>query len=283
MQLRPPSGEDIASATLNQLARDKLGVTEGLAMSMWFSELVRKASQIHRSFDLNHLTTLLLDDHAIVWPHAECPGFHDYVEKLSRSFTVHQIVHDARDNTFYQVTDATRASIGLRIPLIEQLSSIYGSRPKIRKDITVSTPQDDIRRNQAFWAYIQPFYGDDVWSKVGLVRYLINDVIGQFFQYVVDVDMVVSTKTDTWVVEVKHKDPMKCNPSFGINKTELSRINKIISCGLRVLHAVIVKPYRDRSISSMQLLHDHKTHISTALLCVELTKPIIDAMSQACL
>lgn len=245
-------------------------------MSTWFIRMIETAGSQQAGIHRLPCTTLLLNNRALVWRHAAHPRVDDYVDCLSRGFYVHRIEHDA--DRGFMVEDSYRGGRPYMKPLPKLIENLYSKNPQLRDNVYVPVSGDEPRRNEAFWGYLHPAHGDRIWSEVGLGRHLINDVIGKFYQFVVDVDFVLASGGDLWVVEFKHKTPMKTRQplSVGLNRYEIQRLLSLQRCGFKIMHVVMMKPYRDNAVGSMRILTDRTTYNNTSILALELDEECLE-------
>ena len=272
----PQAAENQALTTLQQLERDNPRITEGLAMSTWFIRMLETAASRQAGLDRLPCTTLLLNNRALAWTHAAHPRHGDYIARLSREFRVHRIEHDADKG--FMVEDSYRGGRPYMKPLPKLIENLYSENPQLRDNVYVPVSGDEPRRNEVFWGYLHAAYGDRIWSEIGLGRHLINDVIGKFHQFVVDVDFVLASGDDLWVVEFKHKTPMKARQplSVGINRHEIQRLLSLRRCGFKIMHVLMMKPYRDKEVGSMRILTDRTTYNNTSILALELDEECLE-------
>jgi hypothetical protein len=218
---------------------------------------------------------------AFVWARSKVAGLGRYVAALSARMPVWLVEYDEADGEFLAAPMKGRRRQAPRRPLQELAASVGDGRKPVFEEVSRQV-RDRNRINQSFWGYLSERHAEDLSSSVVLPRIFLNWGIQPWFRYVWNVDRIFLHNEQLWHLEIKHKFPMhRDGPlSFGMNNGELRLIGTLTECGLRSFHAIIVKPFWDKSSGSMYLLNDLKARAQAAVIGREVTPEAVrDALS----
>ena len=266
------------------LALDKHQLVEGLVFESYFDQylmsLPEASAQSMHPVDVDTAVVRLPrnpdglegDVGAFVWARRRTTGLGRYIAALSTQMPVWLVEYNTTDSEFLAArVEGNRRQQPWR-PLQELAASIgNGEQPRF-EEVTLQV-RDRNRINQSFWGYLSERHGKDLPFNVVLPRVFLNWGIQPWFRHVWNVDRIFLHDAQLWHLEIKHKYPMQRDGrlAFGINDGELRIIGILTDCGLRSLHAVIVKPFWDKRAGSMYLQNALKARSRAAVIGREMT------------
>lgn len=283
-----PLDRDLAFKILSQ---DKHQLLEGLVVENTFDQIIRPLGvgngPVLRPLDVDTVIAKGKESWlAFVWARSPSTtaGLGRYLTGLEKVADVYLVAIEA--GTFV----ARRSSGGKRskvaVPLHELLSGLTGKAPILPR---VSRMVRDVERQQtAFWGFLNTTYpGKRLWNEVVLFRLLINCGIQSFFRGVWNLDRIClfqdqpGATGQLWMLEVKHKYPMKGTPlKFGINDGEIQMMKLAAQAGVRTMHGIIVKPIWDKAVGSMYLHSDLEMREKAAVIGAVLDLPRLEEISR---
>ena len=275
------------------LALDKHQLVEGLVFESYFDQylmsLPEASAQSMKPVDVDTAVVRLRrnadnpggDVGAFVWARRRAAGLGRYIGALSTRMPVWLVEYNEPDREFLAARVEDSSPRPPWTPLQELAASIgNGRRPRF--DDVATQVRDRNRINQSFWGYLSERHGDALAFNVVLPRVFLNWGIQPWFRHVWNVDRIFLHSGQLWHLEIKHKYPMRRDGAlaFGINDGELRLIGILVACGLRSLHAIIVKPFWDKTAGSMYLQNDLDARARAAVIGREMTSGAVqDALS----
>lgn len=273
------------------LARDKHKLIEGLVFEAHCEAYLLSLSNVSdesvRPVDVDTAVVRLPADSpyaahgkmaAFVWARSRGPGLGRYLAALATRMPVWLVEHDEAGGDFTAAWVIEGGQPLREAQSLQDVTAHVASGASPRHVDVASDVRNDIILNQSFWGYLSERYGPDLGAKVVLPRIFLNWGIQPWFKHLWNVDRVFLHDDQLWHFEIKHKYPFVPNGSqgsrtlaFGINDGELRLMSTLVGCGLRSMHAVIVKPFWDRSAGSMYLRNNPDAPRRTAILGRELT------------
>lgn len=259
-----PLDRDLA---LRILSDDKHTLLEGLVVENTFDQILQPltvgADPVLTPLDVE---TAVADADgkrlAFVWARsvAKTKGLRRYLQCLEKVAETYLVTYEAGTFVAHNIRQGARS--GPRTPLREMLSDMTGRKP--RPPSVDASVRDPNRQKAAFWGFLNSTYpGRHLWDRIVLARIFINYGIQPFFRRVWNLDRIClfhdkeRNSEALWMLEVKHKYPMKGVPlQFGINNGEIGIMELTAKAGIRTMHGIIVKPVWDKSIGAMYLHSD---------------------------
>lgn len=266
------------------LASDKHQLAEGLVVERVFDQIFETVpSHLPEANILDIETAVVRPEngeqklHAFVWARKRQPGLGRYLRALSRRFTVWLVETDDPLTTFLARPHNGNEFCGPSRTLSDVARHISGRTPR---GLTVSSDvRDDIRQQQSFWGFLTDQYRGETGNRVILPRLFMNCGLQPWFRAVWNLDRILVNGDDIWLLEIKHKYPMKgARLSFGINAGELDVIAQLGESGIRCLHAIVVKPVWSKDMGSMYVFNDLLLRGRAALIAVDLKAEVIAGM-----
>lgn len=139
--------------------------------------------------------------------------------------------------------------------------------------------RDTKRQQQSFWGFLSGQHVDALGQRVILPRIFMNCGIQPWFNKVWNLDRILVRGNDIWLLEIKHKFPMKGKPLlFGLNEGELSIIVLLAQAGIRCLHTLVIKPVWLPSAGAMYLFNDMRMRARAAVIGIDLDDQITRVM-----
>ena len=274
----------------NILALDKHQLIEGLVFESYFDQflmsLPEASGESMRPVDVDTAVVLFPEGKshsgsnvgAFVWARRRSAGLGRYLEALSGRTAVWLVEYKEADSEFMAApVDGHRPQPPWK-PLQEVAASVGSGRAPVFDEVAPQV-RDRNRINQSFWGYLSERHGTSLGINVVLPRIFLNWGVQPWFRHVWNVDRIFLHGDQLWHFEIKHKYPMERDGSlaFGINDGELRLMQLLMGCGLRSLHAVIVKPFWERRSGSMYLQNDLEARSRTAVIGREMTSQAVDA------
>ena len=272
------------------LAFDKHQLIEGLVFENYFDQYLRSLPQASEEsmnpVDVDTAVVALpakdertgADSGAFVWARRRDVGLGRYLEALSGKMPVWLVEYNEADGDFMaSPVDGSQPRRPWK-PLQEIAASVSNRHVPDFEEVAPEV-RDRNRINQSFWGYLSERHGSGLADSVVLPRIFLNWGVQPWFRYVWNVDRVYLHEGQLWHLEIKHKYPMERRDglAFGINDGELRLIRRFGDCGLRTFHAVIVKPFWDKSVGSMYLLNDPNARARAAVVGREITSQNVNA------
>jgi hypothetical protein len=272
------------------ISADKHRLVEGLVAECIFDQIFQKvpASSDCKILPLD-VETIIVDTNntserwiALVWARTKTEGLGRYLLALERGFVPYLLEYDPLNGFSATKRENGRSSAQLEnlADLMERLSG--GAYTEFTVNASV---RDETRQKQAFWGHVSNYYGNRVGHQIVLPRLLLNCGVQPYFRRVWNLDRMLLVDDQVWMLEVKHKFPMELPPKndyptlrFGINEGELGIIDKLVNCGIRCLHTVLVKPFWSTEAGPMYLLNDLASREKTALVAAVLDQTTVGKM-----
>jgi hypothetical protein len=271
---------------LEILASEKHQLVEGLVVESVFDQIFEDVPAYLEGAVLLDAETAIVDTgrgddgwHAFVWvrDRERATGLGRYLAALGKRFRVWLVETDDPLTTFLVRPWADGKLAPERRPLAAVAREISGRRPqqlRVAEDV-----RDAVRQRQSFWGFLHGQHGDATGLRVILPRLFMNYGIQPWFRRVWNLDRILVHGDDIWLLELKHKYPMRGLPlSFGLNTGELGMIVRLGEAGIRCLHAIVVKPVWSMIASPMYLFNDMRKRARAALIAVDLDADITSAM-----
>ncbi|MDT4851140.1 hypothetical protein FQZ97_853110 [compost metagenome] len=147
--------------------------------------------------------------------------------------------------------------------LVERLGCYHGEGYEVAENLRKKD-----RQLGAFWGYLKESYGANIKDRIALPRLLVNWGIQPWFKSVWNIDRVILIDNQIWALEVKHKFPYfgQGHLRFGLNNGETYLIRDLVGCGIKVLHAIIVKPYWNMDTGSSYLISNYTARSKALVL-----------------
>lgn len=254
---------------LNIIKTDKDTLVDGLIVEHTFDKILRPlVTSAESRLTILDIETIIVSfeqqKFAFIWARSREPGLGRYLLALSKGMPVYLIDYTAGEFFGTPFKDQ-RLEKEARLPLTDLASSITGKGPNVRG---VSLAVRDARRtNTAYWGFLDPVYKDKLWDKVILARLLINHGLSPYFQGVWNLDRVCLYRDKLWVLEIKHKFPMK-NMALGINVGEVQNIAMLQELGIECLYTMLVNPVREPGTSAMYLYNNRELQEQVAIIAI---------------
>ncbi|MBI4720457.1 MAG: hypothetical protein HY770_04410 [Chitinivibrionia bacterium] len=254
----------------NILSADKHQLVEGLVVESLFDQFVENIpTALPEILPLDIETVVTDRGHepdrwiAVVWARTRTPGLGRYLQALEKRFAVF-LVERIEGHGFA----GSRVREGKRekepVPLDDLLSPLATA---LRTEFSVDhSVRDASRQRKAIWGFLMDQYGDRLAEHVLLPRLLINCGVQPWFRAVWNLDRIFVAEDGPWLFEVKHKFPYGSPLKFGINVGELNVLGMLASCGVRVLHTLMIKPRWSKEVGSMYMLNDLRARDRTAII-----------------
>lgn len=281
--MRTPWGE-LKSLDLNNLAlceeilaTDKHQLLEGLVIERFFDDILREMSTFTRISILDIDTAVCLHEgqfHVFILARELTIQLKNLFNLLGRKMVTHLVQYIEGDLYCCRVENGKKTTEIIELGVF--LDLYYGSNSV---NFTVNqNVRDESRQQTAFWNHIVSHYGDSVGRKIVLPRLFINHGIQTHFRAVWNLDRIILMNGDFWVMEVKHKYPIRSGISlkFGLNVGELNVLESVVDCGLRCFHSLVVKPIWNKSVGSMYLMDRPGLMQKALLIGCELDKRMIE-------
>ena len=275
------------------LELDKHQLVEGLVFESFFDQYLMSLPEVSagtmHAVDVDTAVVRLPrraapgngDLGAFVWARRKVAGLGRYIGALLAKMPVWLVKYDETDSEFLAAPMKDGRPQTRWRPLQELAASVGNGREPVFEEVAPQV-RDRNRINQSFWGYLSERHARDLPANVVLPRVFLNWGIQPWFRYVWNVDRIFLHNEQVWHLEVKHKFPMDRDDglSFGMNNGELRLIGTLTACGLRSFHAIIVKPFWDKSSGSMYLLNDLRARSRAAVIGREMTPEAVrDALS----
>jgi len=256
---------------LRIIKTDKDTLVDGLIVEHTFDKILRPLTASAESgLTILNIETIIVSLEqqriAFVWARSRERGLGRYLLALAKGMPVYLI--DYADGEFFATPFREQhLKKEARLPLTELASSITKKGPNVRE---VSLAVRDARRtNTAYWGFLDPVYKDKLWDGVILARLLINHGLSPYFHGVWNLDRVCLYQDKLWVLEIKHKFPMK-NMALGINVGEVQNIAMLHGLGIECLYTMLVNPVRKPRTSAMYLYNNRELQEQVAVIAMNL-------------
>ena len=275
------------------LALDKHQLVEGLVFESYFDQYLMSlpdaSAQSMQPVDVDTAVVRLpgnsggpeRDVGAFVWARRRATGLGRYIAALSTRMPVWLVEYSEPEGEFLAApVKDNRPQLPWR-PLQELSASVGNGSEPVFEEVAPQV-RDRNRINQSFWGYLSERHGKSLPLNVVLPRVFLNWGIQPWFRHVWNVDRIFLHGEQLWHLEIKHKYPMHRDGrlAFGINDGELRLIGILTDCGLRSLHAVIVKPFWDKRAGSMYLQNNLEARSRAAVIGRKMTAVAVrDALS----
>jgi hypothetical protein len=249
------------------LSHDKHQVAEGMVVESLFDQIIERipaavgGEEVH-ILDVDTFVVrnprAFTQGYAFVlsWKRRKQTGLKRYLIALGKVFTTYQVeyidgagfrarlVREGKPASNWEVLEVLLGTLSVRS------AKGYTVDSRIRK-------QD--RQLASFWGYLRETYGDRLAEKVSVPRLLVNWGIQPWFRSVWNIDRVLLVGNSLWVLEAKHKFPYEHlgRLQFGLNNGEAYLIRDLVSCGINVIHSIVVKPYWDMNVGSSYLISNY--------------------------
>ena len=271
------------------LALDKHQLVEGLVFESYFDQYLMSLPEASggsmRAVDVETAVVLFPKGNsrsasnvgAFVWARRKSAGLGRYLEALSVRMPVWLVEYTEADSEFRAApVEGYRPQPPWK-PLQEVAASVGSGTTPVFDEVAMQV-RDRNRINQSFWGYLSERHGSLLGFNVVLPRIFLNWGVQPWFRHVWNVDRIFLHDDQLWHFEIKHKYPMERDGrlAFGINDGELRLMRLLLDCGLRSLHAVIVKPFWERQSGSMYLQNDLEARSRTAVIGREMTVEAVD-------
>lgn len=271
---------------LEILAGEKHQLVEGLVVESVFDQIFEDVPAYLDGALLLDVDTAIVDTgsgddgwHAFVWvrDRERATGLRRYLAALEKRFQVWLVETDTPLTTFWvrSWSDGKLAPERHTLPVVA--GRISGRRPRplrVAEDV-----RNAIRQRQSFWGFLHGQHGDETGQRVILPRLFMNCGIQPWFRRVWNLDRILVHGDDIWLLELKHKYPMRGRLlSFGLNTGELGMIVRLGEAGVRCLHAIVVKPVWSMNAGPMYLFNDLRMRARAALVGIDLDASITSAM-----
>ncbi|MCG4453337.1 hypothetical protein LJY18_08460 [Pseudomonas sp. MMS21-TM103] len=277
---------DSVQTAYDILAHDKHQIAEGMVVESLFDQIIEYIPKVvgGESALLMDVETFVTRDpedflklHAFVWPRTRGRGLRRYLDALSKGFNVH-LVKWSSSPAGFEASTYVNGTTGDWVPLealVEKLGHYHGERYEVTPDVR---SQD--RQLGAFWGYLRESHGKFLRDRVALPRLLVNWGIQPWFKSVWNIDRVLILDDQIWALEVKHKFPYgEPGPlKFGLNNGEAYLLKDLAKCGIKGLHAIVVKPYWNMNTGSSYLVSNYDVRDQALLLGMIIGKSEIAAI-----
>lgn len=253
------------------ISTDKDTLVEGLIVENAFDQILRPLSvSPEAALTVLDIETIIVSHQeqrlAFVWARSRQAGLGRYLRALARGMSVYLV--EFHDGDFFATPfRETSLDRDARRPLTQLAAQLSGQVPKLRK-ISLSV-RDAGRMKSIYWGFLTEAYKQNLWSKVILARLLINHGISPYFNHVWNLDRVCLYRDKLWLLEVKHKFPMR-NMNFGINQGEVQNIAMLYELGIECVYALFVNPVRERGQNAMYLYNDRGLQEHVAVIATDL-------------
>ncbi len=273
---------------LKILSSDKHSLIEGAAIEHLTEDILTEFSSNSATIvEAIDVETIVVNGYkkgwfAFVWVKSRGRGLKRFLNGLEKQFRVFILEFDESLGDFI-TSEFKNGSANKKAKRIQStLSCLSGRYPETFK-VDRSVRNED-RTTTIYHGYLRSH--DKFCRQLVLMRLLMNCGIQEHFRAVWNLDKAFIVNEDLWLIEIKHKYPIynKSKPTeyplkFGINIGELKALSRVHSCGIRLLHSILVKPYWDKETSSMHLFTDLRTRADAAFLVTELTGEVLKDLS----
>jgi hypothetical protein len=177
-------------------------------------------------------------------------------QNLSTRYEVHEVFFDETNLEF-----VVSLQSGALEPLEQFLQRETGRQPLI--EARAENQEDTGRKLNSVFGYLGLPQMGDPFREAILPRVLKDFRIEPYFQGCWDLDRFFALDGSIWTVEVKHKYPSS-EGFFSLNKGQAYQAKSLISCGIRYVHLIFVKPFWEKGHSSIEYLvnQDLAPHIA---------------------
>lgn len=249
------------------LSHDKHQVAEGMVVESLFDQIIERIPAAVGAVEVHVLDvdTFVVRDprvftrgYAFVlsWKGRKQTGLKRYLLALGKVFTIYQVEYvDGAGFMTRLVREGRPAS---KWTLLESILKTLSDRNNGNYEVDTRIRRPE-RQLASFWGYLYETYGDRLADKIAVPRLLVNWGIQPWFRSVWNIDRVLLVGDSFWVLEAKHKFPYEHSGRlrFGLNNGEAYLIRDLVSCGIKVIHSIVVKPYWDMNVGSSYLLSNY--------------------------
>ena len=260
----------------NVLSHDKHQVAEGMVVESLFDQIIERipaavgGENVHildvDTFVVRHPSSFK-QSYAFVlsWKERKQTGLKRYLIALGKVFTTYQVEYIG--GTGFRARPVREGRPASNWEVLEDLLGTLSVRSTKVYAVDNSVRKPD-RQLASFWGYLRETYGNRLAEKVAVPRLLVNWGIQPWFRSVWNIDRVLLVGDLLWVLEAKHKFPYEHSGrlQFGLNNGEAYLIRDLVSCGINVIHTIVVKPYWDMDVGSSYLISSYNARQSAIVV-----------------